>query len=124
MPAKILIVDDDPSLQALTKLRFQKSGFNVLAAGDGNEAVKIAKAEIPDLIILDIILPGIDGTEVAQQLREDERTKKIPIIFLSALEGTEADAVSQSTSGPNLIFGKPVDMQMLLKKVRELIPQV
>ena len=123
MAQKILIVDDDPSLQALTKLRFKKNGYDVSCASDGIEAVKMAKEEIPDLIILDIILPGLDGTEVARELRQDERTAKIPIIFLSALEGTDANVMALTNAGSNLVFGKPVDMKALLEKVRELVPQ-
>ncbi|MFA7209396.1 MAG: response regulator [Parcubacteria group bacterium] len=86
---KILIVEDENSLHNALKEFLLTENFDVISAGDGEMAVKLAKSEKPDLISLDIILPKKDGFEVLTELREDERTNKIPIILLTNLERTE-----------------------------------
>ncbi len=82
---KILIVEDDKFLRELIKKKLAMEGFEVLEAVDGEEGVKKAKEEMPDLILLDLILPGIDGFEVLKRVKEDEKTQPIPVIILSNL---------------------------------------
>ncbi|MDZ4385163.1 MAG: response regulator [Candidatus Moranbacteria bacterium] len=86
---KILIVEDENSIHNALKEFLLTENFDVISAGDGELAVKLAKSEKPDLISLDIILPKKDGFEVLTELREDGRTNKIPIILLTNLERTE-----------------------------------
>lgn len=83
--AKILIVEDDKFLRELISQKIIKEGYEVLDAVDGEEGVQKAQAERPDLILLDLILPGMDGFEVLRKIKEDEGTNTIPVIILSNL---------------------------------------
>jgi len=85
MPKKILIVEDDKFLRELISRKLSDEGFDVAEAIDGEEGVKKAKAENPDLILLDLILPGIDGFEVLSKTKEDPNSASIPVIILSNL---------------------------------------
>ena len=85
--AKILFVEDEPTLQKELNEILQQEGFKILSAFDGEEALKLTKEEMPDLILLDLILPKKDGFEVLKELKADEKTKDIPVIVLTNLEG-------------------------------------
>lgn len=87
---KILLVEDDPMIVDMYKIRLEEDGFEVYVTDKGSEALKIAEKENPDLVLLDIILPEIDGFAVLQLLKEDAKTKKIPVILLTNL-GQESD---------------------------------
>lgn len=84
MATKILAVDDEQSIRKLVSVTLQGRGFDVATAVDGQDALDKALSEKPDLIVLDVMMPKMDGWEVRRRLREDEKTKHIPIIFLSA----------------------------------------
>jgi putative two-component system response regulator len=117
---KILIVDDDPvSLKMLKKL-FNSNEFHVIQASGGYEAVNVAQNDNPELIILDIVMPDLDGGEVASILKKDPRTQSIPIIFLSSLIKKEEEQYSSTQDGVYLM-AKPFDREVLLNKVREHI---
>ena len=115
---KVLIVDDDAVNLKLLRNIFDHDEFHVLQASRGLEAVKIAKTDHPDLIILDIVMPDIDGGEVANILKNDTSTQNIPIIFLSSLIKKEEEKYSSTRAGVYLM-AKPFDRQKLLDKVRE-----
>ncbi len=83
--AFILLVEDDKFLRELLVRKLETVGFKVSAAVDGREALKKAKEELPDLILLDLVLPGIDGFDILKQIKEDSETSKIPVIILSNL---------------------------------------
>lgn len=86
MPAKkILIVDDEADIRQIIRFYLEEEGFNVLEANRGDEAIMLAQTQLPDLITLDIMLPGMDGFEVINLLKKDEKTKDIPIIIVSIL---------------------------------------
>ena len=87
---KILLVEDDPMIVDMYKIRLEEEGFEVYVTDKGSEALKIAEKEKPDLVLLDIILPEIDGFAVLQLLKEDVKTKKIPVVLLTNL-GQESD---------------------------------
>jgi DNA-binding response OmpR family regulator len=89
MPKKIVLVEDDQFLGGLMSTKLEKEGFAVVRAYDGEEAVKKIFEERPDLVLLDIILPAIDGFEVLKRLREDPQTAKIPVIMLTNLGAKE-----------------------------------
>ncbi len=89
MPKKIVLVEDDQFLGGLMSNKLEKEGFSVVRVLDGEEAVKKIFEERPDLVLLDIILPGIDGFEVLKRLREDPQTAKIPVIMLTNLGAKE-----------------------------------
>jgi len=85
MPKKILIVEDDKFLRELISMKLQKEGYTIIEAVDGEEGEKKIKEEKPDLILLDLILPGIDGFEVLSRIKEDPTVSSIPVIILSNL---------------------------------------
>jgi len=87
---KVLLVEDDPMIVDMYKVRLEEEGFEVYVTDKGSEALKIAEKEKPEVVLLDIILPEIDGFAVLQLLKEDTKTKKIPVILLTNL-GQESD---------------------------------
>ena len=115
---KILIVDDDPvNLKMLWNV-INSNEYLVLQASGGYEAVNIARNDHPDLIILDIVMPDMDGGEVAAILKTDPSTQNIPIIFLSSLIKKEEEQCSSTQDGVYLM-SKPFDRDTLLNKVKE-----
>ena len=117
---KILIVDDDSVNLKMLKKVFNGNEYRVLLASGGYEAVNIAKNDRPDLIILDILMPDMDGSEVASILKNDPSTQNIPIIFLSSLIKKEEENCS-SIRGGIFLMAKPFNRNVLLSKARELI---
>jgi len=117
---KILIVDDEVGILTLLSERLSSSGYDVLKADNGLDALDIAKDKLPDLIILDIMMPHMDGMAVSQRLKENISTKDIPVIFLTALQGKKEESDSHK-SGKNIIFSKPFDSKELLAKIKQLI---
>jgi CheY-like chemotaxis protein len=117
---KILIVDDDSVSLKMLKKVFNGSEFHILLASGGPEAVNIAKNDHPDLIILDILMPDMEGSEVARILKSDPLTQNIPIIFLSSLIKKEEEK-SNSIRGGIFMMAKPFNRNVLLNKARELI---
>ena len=81
----VLIVEDDPTLSDLFKFKFKNSGFNVHVAHNGEDGLKKAKKKLPDIILLDIIMPGLDGFKVLEELKKDDSTKSIKVYILSNL---------------------------------------
>ncbi|MFB3301707.1 EAL domain-containing protein [Pseudomonas sp. AMR01] len=119
-PATLLIVDDEPQVRKLLETLLQHEGYLTLTAGSGEEALLLVAQQPPDLILLDIMMPGMDGYEVASQLKSDEATANIPIIMLSAL--SEASArVSGLETGAEEFLSKPVERVELWLRVRNLL---
>lgn len=115
---RILVVDDDHvTLQTLEHMLI-KVGYSVIPLSLGREAIKIAKDRSPSLIILDIMMPDIDGGEVAHILKSDPETKDIPIIFLSSLV-TKREEKSSSKKDGLYFMSKPIDRDKLLRKIRD-----
>lgn len=120
MPKKILVVDDEPDAVRMMELRLLHEGYEVLKAYDGAQAVKMARKERPDLILLDILMPVMDGAKVAETLRELPETKNIPVIFVTCLF-TKEDAMQETVRGGTLFVAKPYDAEDLTRIVRENI---
>ena len=120
MPKKILVVDDETGSILLFESVLKKSGFQVVVASDGDEAIRKARKEKPDLIILDIMMPKLDGTEVAMILREDEVTKNIPVFFITALIAP-GDKMEVAGTSANPVFAKPVNLNDLITKIQQQI---
>ena len=118
---RILIVDDEEDIVALLKMRLEAEGYEILVASDGQEALDIAKREIPDLIILDLMLPKIDGYKVCRMLKFDERYKKIPIILFTA-RSQSSDKDLGMEVGANAYLTKPFDPAVLLDNIKKLLP--
>jgi DNA-binding response OmpR family regulator len=98
----------------------QREGYEVISATNGLFGLRKAREENPSLLILDVMLPGLDGFEVCHRLREDAATSKIPIIMLSA-KGQDIDKTTGLKVGANDFFAKPVDRTVLLSKIAELL---
>ncbi len=115
---KILIIDDNFQNRLLLKMLLTGVGYNVLEACDGKSGLKKAIDELPDLIILDIMMPDIDGFEVAKQLKLDILTKDIPVIFLSAYE----DHIEKLDTSA-IYLSKPIDIDKLIKTIEKVLAQ-
>ena len=114
---RILIVDDEPDLVAVLRMGLQMEGFTVLEAADGEEGLKRAQQERPDLMLLDLMLPRMDGYQVCRSLKCDARYRGLPIFILSARPG-ERDKRLALEVGADLFIGKPYDLKDLVAKIR------
>lgn len=117
---KILLVDDEEDLVTALTARLAASGYEVLVARDGLEALQKARALFPDLIVLDLMLPKMDGYKVARLLKFDQRYVKIPIIMLTA-RGLDVDQEAGKKAGADDYLVKPFDSAYLISRIRELI---
>ncbi len=118
--SKILIVDDEQDVTELLEFNLRSAGYDVISAEDGATALKKARETIPDLIILDVMLPEMDGTEVCKQLRRDAVTARIPVIMLTA-KATEIDRVLGLELGADDYVTKPFSPRELVLRVRGLL---
>jgi two-component system alkaline phosphatase synthesis response regulator PhoP len=117
---KILVVEDDIDLIKLLKYNLEKEGFKVASASDGSLALAEVRREIPDMIILDLMLPGLSGLEVCRQLRRNESLTRIPVLIISA-KGEEADRVVGLELGADDYVTKPFSMREVIARVRALL---
>ena len=120
MKQKILIVDDEPDALELVKVNLTNAGFTVATAEDGEEAIKKARAILPSLILLDLMLPEVDGLEVCKILRQDGATKNIPIIMVTA-KASEIDRVLGLELGADDYVTKPFSPRELVLRVKALL---
>ncbi|MFA5224456.1 MAG: response regulator [Candidatus Omnitrophota bacterium] len=118
--AKILVIDDEPDLVEMVTLRLEANGYQVISAYDGQEGLAKARNENPDLIILDLMLPKIDGYKVCRLLKFDEKYKKIPIILFTA-RAQESDIKVGEDVGADSYLTKPFEPDVLLVKVAQLL---
>ena len=119
---RILICDDDPVILRLLEVNLQLEGFNVLLAHHGEEALEIATRETPDLIVLDIMMPRLDGYQTCRKLKEQESTKDIPVIFLSA-KAQASDVELGKSFGVDDYLTKPFDPDDLIAVVNRFVGQ-
>jgi two-component system, OmpR family, alkaline phosphatase synthesis response regulator PhoP len=117
---KILVVDDEPDVISLLTLMLKSQGYNVITAGDGQEGLEKARKENPDLILLDVMLPKMDGYKVARMLKFDENFSAIPIILLTA-KIQEKDRQTGLEMGANDYMTKPFDTALLLSKIKAIL---
>ena len=120
MKPKILVVDDEPDAVELIEFNLKSAGYDVVTAGDGEEALKKARATPPQLIILDLMLPEVDGLEVCKILRRDPRTHAIPIIMVTA-KAAEIDRVLGLELGADDYVTKPFSPRELVLRVKRLL---
>ena len=114
MKAKILIVDDEPYLVRLMEYALKAEGHEIITAGTGTDAIKKAETEKPDLLILDVMLPDLNGIEVAQYLRAKPEFVHLPIIMLSALAQV-TDKIEGLKAGADEYLTKPVDLREMVR---------
>ena len=117
---KILVIDDDAAINELIKVNLELAYYKVVCALDGNKGYALAKQELPDLIILDVMMPEVDGYTVAKRIRENESTKDIPIIMLTALNMLQ-NKVQGFNMGIDDYIVKPFEMEELLLRVKALL---
>lgn len=121
---KILVVDDETKIRELLDLRLSSAGYDVVQARHGEEGVRKAKEHLPDLILMDVMMPRMDGAEAVKCLQEDPATKDIPVIFLTAIitkEEEEDQAFGiQLDTGKHRFIAKPFDPQHLLAEIKKV----
>jgi len=118
---KILIVDDETDVLFILEKELVARGYSVIAADNGNDAVSLAKSENPDLVILDLWMPGMDGPEVDAKLKEDPTTKDIPVIFLTCLfQKRQGEEEGRVVAGKVLI-AKPYSIDALSTQIERLV---
>jgi two-component system alkaline phosphatase synthesis response regulator PhoP len=118
--AKVLIADDQPTLRQLVRLTLESGRFEILEAPDGDAALDVARRERPDLLFLDWMLPGLPGTEVCRQLREDPSTSAMRIVMLTA-RTQPGDRATATAMGADDYITKPFSPIQLLEKVRDVL---
>lgn len=117
---KILIVDDEEHILELIKFNLENNGYKVLQCGNGTDALKLAKSEKPDLILLDVMLPGIDGYDVCKEIRKDISISNLPIIMITA-KSEELDKILGLELGADDYITKPFSIRELLARVKALL---
>jgi two-component system sensor histidine kinase/response regulator len=120
MPKKVLVVDDEKDVVLVLLKRLKEHGYDTASAENGGQALKAVQKEKIDLIILDIMMPAMDGTELAGILKNDPKTKNIPLIFLTALGIKKKDA-GYVLAGSDIVFAKPFDSKELIDKIDEVL---
>ncbi|MBL7788671.1 MAG: response regulator [Chitinophagales bacterium] len=120
MSAKLLLVDDEPNILLSLDFLMRKNGFQVLIARNGTEALELLNEHTPDLVILDIMMPDVDGYQICQHIKSDAKLKSTKVIFLSA-KSKESDIAKGLELGADAYMTKPFANKALLEKVKELI---
>jgi DNA-binding response OmpR family regulator len=119
----VLVIDDEAPIRLLCRVNLEAEGMTVLEAGDGPTGLELARAEVPSVILLDVMMPGLDGWQVAEELLDDERTRGIPIIFLTARAELRDRARGLDVGGIDYVT-KPFNPIELAALVRDLLERV
>lgn len=122
MASKILVVEDSPTVLEMMRAMLVEKGYTVITAADGQEALDKARSQKPDLIVLDLMLPKVDGYKVCAMLKFDKNFSKTPIIILTARAG-ESDRAMAGDARADAYLVKPVEEEALLSKARELLKE-
>src|SRR5579864_4648255 len=120
---KVLVIDDEAPIRLLCRVNLQVEGIEVLEAADGGAGLELAQQQAPDVILLDVMMPGLDGWEVAERLLEDERTSEIPIVFLTARAEFRDRARGLDIGGIDYVT-KPFNPLDLAPLVRQLLDRI
>jgi len=118
--ANILVVDDDPEIVAMLQTRLTHRGYNVSTANDGNRALELAKRERPDLVLLDVMMPGKSGWEVARALKQDPLTQGIKIVMVTAI-GEQVNEITSPLYGADAHIDKPFEFERLENVISQLV---
>jgi two-component system phosphate regulon response regulator PhoB len=116
---RILIIEDERGLTEVLSYNLQREGYDVVVAHDGQEGLRKAQMQLPDLVILDLMLPNMDGLEVCRELRAGDRTRNVPILMLTA-KAEETDQVVGFTMGADDYVTKPFSVKVLLQRIKAL----
>ena len=117
----ILVVDDDPSFLIFLEELLKKSGYSVVSASNGDDAMAQAGSVLPDLILLDVMMPEMSGGMIAHHLSEDPRTRDIPIIFLTSIISEEQEMLVDNKDSSYQFLAKPIRAERLLSEVRKAL---
>ena len=120
MPKKVLVVEDDPGTSRFFSFALESENYEVITAVNGLEGLKKAQVEIPDLMILDVMLPGLDGFEVCHRLRADPKTADIPILMISA-KAQDVDRETGLKVGANRFLTKPIGFEEFIAAVKSML---
>ncbi len=123
MSKRILVIDDYPNMVDMLSVRLRAHGFEVLASYDGVQGLQMARTEKPDLIILDILLPRMDGFKICRLLKFDERFRRIPVVMLTS-RAREIDRKTGFEMGADAYIYKPYDAGVLMEKIYQLLNMV
>ena len=123
MATRVLVIDDEAPIRLLCRVNLEAEGMEVLEAADGPSGLATARAETPDVILLDVMMPGLDGWRVAEELLDDERTERIPIVFLTARAELRDRARGIDLGGVDYVT-KPFNPVELAPLVRDLLARV
>ena len=121
MKKRIMLVDDNPSYAEILSLNLESAGYEAIVAGDGLEALNSARNEHPDLILLDLMLPHLDGHRVCKLLKMDKKLKTIPVVIITSRDMDE-DRVKAFKSGADGFISKPAEVNHILETIARLIP--
>ncbi len=119
--ATILLIDDETQMLTLLADILEVRGYSVITADNGIDGFNLAMSKRPDIVILDLAMPDVDGGQVAQQLRETPQTEHIPIIFLTGLLSKDAEAHNKHLVGGNIMFAKPCDFGDLIDQIETIL---
>ena len=119
---RILVVDDEEDMRYAVKMQFEANGYEVLTAKDGQEGLTLARKEMPDLIILDLMLPKLDGYQVCRMLKFDNKYKGIPIVIFTARAQAGDEELGYQV-GADAYVAKPFDPKRLLGKIKDLLEE-
>ncbi|MEL7271330.1 MAG: response regulator [Bacteroidota bacterium] len=117
---KILIVDDEPNIVMALEYAFKKSNFEVFIARDGEEALQIAESVLPDLVLLDIMMPNVDGYQTLKKIKENEQMQHTKVVFLSA-KNKHSDIQKGLDMGADKYLTKPFTVKKIIEEVKEII---
>ncbi len=120
MKKRVLVVDDEPHLLEALRFKLEGAGYEVLAEADGKDALDLVKAERPDLVVIDLHLPTMNGDEVCREMKSDDALKSIPVILFTATGAAEIEEKA-AKAGSDAYLVKPFEHEVLLTKMRELI---
>jgi DNA-binding NarL/FixJ family response regulator len=120
---QLLLIDDDPNLILLVKDYLEFRGYQVTTAENGREALDLIEGQVPDMIICDVMMPEMDGYELVKHIRQDNRTNRIPVLFLSA-KGQSYDRVKGLTEGADVYMVKPFEPEELVAQVESSLNQI
>ncbi len=118
--ANILVVDDDPEIVGMLSTRLTHRGYQVSTASDGNRALELAKKEHPDVLLLDVMMPGKSGWEVARALKQDPKTANIKIVMVSAI-GAKTNEITSPIYGADAHIDKPFEFEKLEQVISDLL---
>lgn len=118
--SKILIVEDDPDIRELLRFNLEKAGYNLFLAEDGEKALTQARKHSPDIILLDLMLPGVDGLEVCRTLKQDPELQRIPVMMVTA-KGEEMDRVVGLELGADDYVVKPFSLREVVLRIRKIL---